>query len=127
MGEALREGGLYYVRGVAVDAEGKKVEGAPKKPKDTPANQQPGAGGVLTPEERQAILLSKAIKGELVEPSTDDEESTDDGELPTVADLENHLAGIDDLDELKAMKRRDRRATAKPIYEKRIEELKAQE
>jgi hypothetical protein len=78
MGQAQREGGLYYVRGIAVDAEGQKIEGAPKQPKDTPSSAQPGAAGALTAEERQAILLSKAIKGELTETSVHGETEPED-------------------------------------------------
>jgi hypothetical protein len=62
MAEAKRPGGLYYMGDDAVDAEGRKIEGAAKKPADTPRDQQPGGMGVSYPEER----LAKAMVSELV-------------------------------------------------------------
>jgi hypothetical protein len=50
MGKAKREGGLYYTpQGVAVDAEGRKVEDAPKLEPDTDPSKQPGALGASSP------------------------------------------------------------------------------
>jgi hypothetical protein len=62
MAEAKRPGGLYYMGDDAVDAEGRKIEGAAKKPADTAREKQPGAIGVAYPEER----LAKAMVTELV-------------------------------------------------------------
>lgn len=68
MATAKQEGGLYYVNGVAVDAEGKKVEGAPKQAPDTDPSQQPGglvATGQVSadPIQRLADILAPAIAG----------------------------------------------------------------
>jgi hypothetical protein len=62
MAEAKRPGGLYFMGDDAVDAEGRKIEDAPKKPADTAREKQPGAIGVAYPEER----LAKAMVTELV-------------------------------------------------------------
>lgn len=62
MAEAKRPGGLYYMGDDAVDANGNKIEDAPKKPADTPREKQPGSIGVAYPEER----LAKAMVTELV-------------------------------------------------------------
>lgn len=43
MAEAQRAGGLYYIKGRPVDANGDLVKDAPDQPKDTDPNQQPGA------------------------------------------------------------------------------------
>jgi len=45
--------------------------------------------------------------------------------LPRVADLEEALNRIDDLDEIAAMQARDDRQTAQPIYEARLDALTA--
>jgi hypothetical protein len=50
-----------YVNGVGVDSEGVAIEGAPKQPKQTPSEQQPGAQGAPSPEERMAIAIAQAI------------------------------------------------------------------
>lgn len=61
MATAKRPGGLYYVNGKAVDSEGNEVKGAPKQAPDTPPDQQPGANGVQTPEEKLANALAVAL------------------------------------------------------------------
>lgn len=62
MAEALRAGGLYYVEGRAVDSEGNEVKDAPKMEKDTLPSEQPGAEGMVTPEQRLAAAIADAIK-----------------------------------------------------------------
>jgi hypothetical protein len=50
MAKAKREGGLYYTaQGVGVDAEGRKVEDAPKAEPDTDPSKQPGGVGAGAP------------------------------------------------------------------------------
>lgn len=66
MAKAKAPGGLYYnAQGVAVDANNDVIEGAPKRPEDTPAELQPGGQAVQTPEDRLALALAKAIKGDV--------------------------------------------------------------
>lgn len=64
MATAKEPGGFYYTAaGVAVDAEGKEIKGAPKPEPDTPPEKQPGAiGSVNTPEERMANAIASALK-----------------------------------------------------------------
>lgn len=52
----------YRADGEAIDSEGVVIEGAPKATKDTPPDQQPGALGAPTPEERMAIAIATAIQ-----------------------------------------------------------------
>jgi hypothetical protein len=61
MAQAKQPGGLYYMGDDAVDANGNKIEGAAKKPADTPREKQPGSIGVADPEAR----LAKAMVTEL--------------------------------------------------------------
>jgi hypothetical protein len=63
MGKAKREGGLYYTaQGVGVDAEGRKVEGAPKLEPDTDPSKQPGAQGVGSPAAMTMRLDEDSIR-----------------------------------------------------------------
>lgn len=51
-------------------------------------------------------------------------EDTEEAEgLPTLADMPAHLASITDADELKALRRSDKRKGAKPMYKARLAEL----
>jgi hypothetical protein len=52
---------VAYVGDVGVDSEGVPIEGAPKRPPLTPSEQQPGAMGAPSPEERMAIAIAQAI------------------------------------------------------------------
>lgn len=63
MGKAKREGGLYYTpQGVAVDAEGRKVEDAPKLESDTDPSKQPGASGAGSPAAMTMRLDDDSIR-----------------------------------------------------------------
>lgn len=67
MATAKQEGGLYYVplgdgEYKAVDAHGHEVEDAPERGPDTPSNQQPGALGAPTPEERMGKAIVDAMR-----------------------------------------------------------------
>lgn len=121
MATAPREGGLYYVNGVAVDANGKEIEGAPKQPKDTDPSQQPGAIGVQSPEEKLAAALATALKGGAPQEDDEDEEGT-----LTLAELPDHLATISDVAELKAMKRKEKRKGGKELIAARIAEIEGE-
>lgn len=124
MAKAQREGGLYYTdKGVAVDAEGKKLEDAPKQPKDTDPSKQPGAAGASTSEERLGIAIATALKGGKATSTKDSD--TDDDALPPIKDLADHVAGLDKA-EVKAMAKRDERVSAEPIYKARLAELEAE-
>lgn len=52
----------YNADDEAIDSEGRVIKGAPKRSKDTPPNQQPGALGAQTPEERIAVAVARAVK-----------------------------------------------------------------
>jgi hypothetical protein len=72
------------------------------------------------PEQRAAALARRA----------DREESQGKGDLDEllstpVDGLADALAGVTDIGSLQKLKRREKRATAKPLIEARIEELKA--
>lgn len=74
-----------------------------------------------------ALAETGAISGSWGAKASDEDEDSDEGkELPTVDELDAHLAGMDSLDEVKAMKRRDKRVTAKDKYDARIAELKGE-
>lgn len=127
---------VAYVDGKAVDSEGKVIEGAPKPPKDTPREKQPGST-MATPEERmghaiaQAIINPQAVVARQVAAERDagradttGETSTDEEEgLPTVADLPDHLAGITSAAEVRRLQANDERTTAQKHYDARLAEL----
>lgn len=154
MATAKREGGLYYKpigttgKYVAVDAEGETIKDAPKRPADTDPSRQPAAGGMLSPEERVAVAVAKAMKdpdailarsgataagsgasdtgGTSATDSTDEPDETDSDEeegLPTLAEMPAYLASIDDVDELRSMRRQDKRKGAKDLYAARLDQL----
>jgi hypothetical protein len=126
MGTAQREGGLYYIKGRPVNANGDLVEGAPPQPKDTDPNQQPGATAQqnVDPLSRLADLLEgKAPRTPA--PARKQSDEDEDGELPPVAELDAHLATLTTAGEVEALQARDTRKTAAPKYEARLDELKA--
>jgi hypothetical protein len=139
MADAKKHDGqtLYYrADGVAVNADGQVIEGAPKRRKDTPPENQPGALGASTPEERLAIAVARAVKNpdavlaNAGAATTGDEEGIDSeesDELPTLADMPAHLETITDVDELKALKRQDTRKGGKELIQARIDALKSAE
>lgn len=63
MAEAKRTGGLYYINGKAVDANGNVVEDAPKQPKDTPPEEIARAAAVKDPVQRLADTLDRTFGG----------------------------------------------------------------
>jgi hypothetical protein len=127
MAKAQREGGLYYTdKGVAVDAEGKKIEGAPKQAPDTDPSKQPGAVGALTSEERLGVAIATAMKGGKPASTKESAIVAEDEPLPTIRDLPDHVAGLKTVAEVKAMAKRDDRVSAEPIYDARIAELEAE-
>lgn len=125
MATAKKPGGLYYVGDTAVDADGKAIEGAPKKPKDTDPSKQPGALGAATPEERMGLAIANALSGKTAPQRDDDaDDDEEDGEETfTLAELPEHLATITSVDEVKALRKADKRKGAKPLYEARLAEL----
>lgn len=52
---------VAYRDGVAIDSEGAEIPGAPKQAKNTPPEEQPGALGGPTPEERIGIAIAQAL------------------------------------------------------------------
>ena len=127
MAKAQRDGGLYYTdKGVAVDAEGKKIEDAPKQPKDTDPSKQPGAVGALTSEERLGVAIATAMKGGAKAPKAAADETDDENDsLPPVRDLANAISKMDAA-EVKSMAKRDERVSAEPIYKARLAEIEAE-
>lgn len=57
-----RDGGLYYIRGVAVDAEGCPVEDAPDRAPNTDASEQPGSTAAPTQAELIGIAIANALR-----------------------------------------------------------------
>lgn len=135
MAKAKREGGLYYTaQGVAVDAEGKKVEDAPKLAPDTDPSKQPGAqSGGVAPGTMTMRLDDDSLRalGGKVPPKA---EGTDGGKtseaeddaLPTIKDLKDHVAGLKTVEEVQALAKRDDRKSAEPIYDARIAEIESE-
>ena len=135
---------VAYVNGVAVDANGKPVQGAPKPPKDTDPSAQPGALGAATPEERMGRAIADALSGKTAKAekdaraarvaASDDEDSGEreprigqrpDAEgLPTIANLGEHLAGLKSPAEVRALQKSDERKSAQAHYDARLVELK---
>jgi len=66
MATAKQPGGFYYMGDQAVDADGKKIEGAGKPEKDTPPEQQPhgtpASPGTMTMRLDDASIA--ALRGE---------------------------------------------------------------
>lgn len=136
MATAQREGGLYYVGGKAVDAEGKEIPGAPKEQKDTPPDQQPGGSGAVAPVTAQDLVnaLANAARGAAAPAKPAKaaaERAAAEGEdepepLPTISDLPKAVSKLKTVDEVKAMQKRDERVSAEKIYDARIAELEAE-
>jgi hypothetical protein len=149
MAEAKRPGGLYYTaEGKAVDSEGREIKDAPKRPKDTSPEEMARVAQSTDPVQRLAETLDRTFGGgahaasmaAMRGPATpaassavaadDDEGGTDSEEeegLPPLAEMEAHLNTISDVDELKSMRRSDKRKGAKPLYAARIKELEGGE
>jgi hypothetical protein len=133
MGEALREGGLYYIKGRPVDANGNLVKDAPEQPADTDPSKQPGALAqqhaspiAQLAEALAAISGGKVAAAAASAPSAKKAAPEDESELPTVDELEGHLATLGSADEVRAMQKRDKRKTAVPMYEARLAALKGE-
>lgn len=135
MSTAKREGGLYFVNGKAVDANGEPVKGAPKQAPDTDPSKQPGALGVAAdPVTHLVNTLASALgaapaaarSAPAAAPSAPDASDEDDGSLPTVAELPEYLATIDSVEELEALRTQDPRKTAREHYDARIAELRGE-
>lgn len=62
MGQAERAGGLYYIRGVAVDAEGRAIEDAPERAPNTDVSEQPGSTTAPTQAELIGLAIANALK-----------------------------------------------------------------
>jgi hypothetical protein len=120
---------VAYVNGVAVDSEGREVEGAPKPTPDTDPSQQPHALAQLNTEERSAQIMATAFASALngspgkAAASASKSAVGEEEELPTLAELEAHIADMD-AKSVKAMQKKDERKGAEPIYEARLESLK---
>ncbi len=61
MAEAKEPGGLYYVNGRAVDANGESVKGAPAQPKDTPPEEIARLSATKDPVQRLADTLERTF------------------------------------------------------------------
>lgn len=125
MAQAKQAGGLYYIGDTAVDADGKAVPDAPAKQPNTDPSKQPGAPGGPTPEEKLATAIAKGLQ-QSNKPKDKDEDEDEDDTLPVLAELPAHLATLTSLDEVKALKKRDKRVGAQDAYVERIAELKAE-
>ena len=136
MAQAKREGGLYGTpQGVVVDAEGKKIEGAPKLEPDTDPSKQPGAaggapaGGVMTmrlDDESLRALGGKVPAVSKAQGTGSSGQTAEPEELPTIKDLPDAVAKLKTVAEVKAMAKRDERATAEKIYDARLAELEGE-
>lgn len=138
MAEAKRAGGLYYVNGVAVNSEGEEIKGAPKQPKDTAPEEIARLAQSRDPVQRLAETLDRTFGGgahaaamasisgkpkKAEESDAEEHDSEEEEGLPPLGEMENHLAGITDVDELKSMRRSDKRKGAKPLYAARLKAL----
>jgi prepilin-type processing-associated H-X9-DG protein len=133
MAEAKKVNGhaiVAYVDGHAVDSEGARIEGAPRQPKDTDPSLQPGANGVQSPEEKLAnamlVALGRAPAASAALASSSSSASgagEEEVEIPKIAELDDHLASLTTVAQVKALQKRDDRVTAQPKYEARIAEL----
>lgn len=129
MAEALLVNGVAlvaYVDGVGVDSEGRAVKGAPKEPPVTDPSQQPHAMAALNSDERSAAILAtafaKALAGTGVA-SAPALPPAAPAELPTLAELPDHLAGLTSADAVRALQAQDERKGAVSMYEARLAEL----
>lgn len=134
MAKAQREGGLYYTdKGVAVDAEGKKLEDAPKQLKDTDPSKQPGAAGGPTPvamtmrldDDSLRALGGKVPAKPKAAATTETSDPNEDEPLPTIKELPDAVSKMKTVEEVQAMAKRDERVSAAPIYDARIAELES--
>lgn len=123
----------YNTKGQAIDSEGAVIEGAPKPPKDTPRDQQPGAAGAQTEAQRIAVAVALAMRdpdaflknsGVTMEPTdSTNGEPADESELPTLADLPDHLQTLTSADQVRALQATDERKGAVQHYDARLAEL----
>lgn len=133
MATAQREGGFYRTdKGVAVDAEGKKIDGAPKPTPDTDPSKQPGGTGapatgpvttMRLDDESLRALGGKVPPAPKAQGTAKTDEDDEDKALPTIKDLPAAVAKLKSVDEVKALAKRDDRVSAEPIYDARIAEL----
>lgn len=68
---------------------------------------------------------SKGSEG--AESETDETDSEEEEGLPPLSGMADHLAGITTVDDVKALRKTDKRKGAKPLYEARIKEIEAGE
>jgi hypothetical protein len=83
---------------------------------------------------RRSIRQAALARAQFVETSTaaatDDDEGEDTEEsddLPALAEMPDYLATMSDVDELRALKRQDKRKGGKALIQARIDALKAGE
>lgn len=124
-----------YVNGVPVDSEGRKIEGAPKQPKDTDPAKQPGAAGAPTTEERIGLAIATALisasdtrNGATRSAPASAEPFDEDGEepeLPKIKELAAFLETLTTAKEVEDMQAGDERVGAQPLYLARLAELGA--
>jgi hypothetical protein len=147
MGKAKMHEGqaiVAYRDGKAIDADGNVIKGAPKPTKDTDPSQQLGRANADSPEKALALEIARAAlnpaayvaaaqaaeAANAAAVATDDDEGEDTEEsedLPALAEMPEYLATMSDVDELRALKRQDKRKGGKALIQARIDALKAGE
>ena len=137
---------VAYVGDTPVDSEGREVKGAPKRQPDTKPEDQP-TNVLLSPEEKMANAFALALAGQNKSPDlkaakeqakatalsdtpdaeevAEETDSDEEEGLPSLADMPAHLHSVTDVDEVRSMRRQDKRKGAKPLYAARIAELEA--
>lgn len=84
--------------------------------KKNPLDRATRPGGEYLVDGKRVDAHGKAIQEEAAEAKEADE-------LPTVAELEQHLAGMTDVAAITAMQARDERKSAAKLYEARLAQL----
>lgn len=77
-------------------------------------------------EDQLAAVLPKRDVDVYVERGILEGDWSGAGELPSIKNLPDHLAGIESADDVRALKARDERKSAAVIYDARIAELEAE-
>lgn len=132
MATAQREGGFYYTdRGVAVDANGQPIKGAPKPSPDTDPSKQPGAQGAVAadPMARLADLLQGKVPApgaQQTAKAAASDEPAGAPELPVLTKLPRALKKLKSAEEVRAMQAKDDRAGAVEHYDARLAELEGE-
>lgn len=93
------------------------------------AGEEDALAGALSESDIHRLQSSGQLEGDWsvqasgASSASDETDSDEEEGLPPLSGMADHLAGIESVDDVKAMRKTDKRKGAKPLYEARIAEL----